>query len=110
MAAACILYVMSTGSKVLAAQVYGIHGREKLLALGIFDPIQDGQTSQSLEQARGRTRQRKDIMLRDGKDPSIEKRKEKLLRKVMSGAELSSRLPGTGTVIRSPKMDGRPPS
>ena len=81
------LYVMSTGSKYWRLK-YRIHGKEKLLALGIFDQSKMDKHL-SLEQARVK-RDNAKIMLRDGKDPSIEKRKEKLLRKVRAERNFES--------------------
>lgn len=73
------LFVMATGAKYWRLK-YRIHGKEKLLALGIFDPNKMDKHL-NLEQAR-ESRDKAKTLLRDGKDPSLEKRKEKLLRKV----------------------------
>ena len=74
------LYVMTTGSKYWRMK-YRFNNKEKLLALGIYD-LSKRDKHLSLEEAR-RKRDDAKILLRDGKDPSVEKRKQKLLNKVI---------------------------
>jgi integrase len=81
------LHVMSTGSKYWRLK-YRIHGKEKVLALGIYDPAKRDRHL-SLDEARTKRDEAK-ILLREGRDPGIEKRKEKLLRKVISETTFES--------------------
>ena len=73
------LHVMSSGSKYWRLK-YRIHAKEKVLALGIYDPSKRDKHL-SLEEARSKRDEAK-IHLRDDKDPGIEKRKKRLLSKV----------------------------